>query len=73
MGAWTHPEPGLHESFVQRLPSSQLGAAPGEHEPLLQASGSVHASPSLHGVPFGRGVEAEQLPLPGLQVPAKLH
>jgi hypothetical protein len=73
IGVWTHPGPGSHESIVQMLLSSQLGADPGEHEPLLQVSGTVHALPSLQAVPFGFGVEAEQIPVPGLQIPELLH
>src|SRR5262249_18941489 len=45
----THPVAGLHESSVQGLPSSQLGAAPPTHTPPLQVSLVVHALPSSHG------------------------
>jgi hypothetical protein len=48
---WTHPVPGLHESSVQALPSSQLGAAPPTHVPLSQASLVVHAFPSVQVLP----------------------
>ena len=47
--ALTQPVDVLHESFVQTLPSLQLGAGPGTHRPPLHASGVVHAFPSLHG------------------------
>jgi hypothetical protein len=47
--AFTHPEAGLHESFVQTLPSSQSSSAPGMQEPLPHVSPSVQALPSVHG------------------------
>src|SRR5438128_1908610 len=47
--AWTQPVVVLHESLVQALLSSQLGAAPPTHTPPLQVSLVVQAFPSLHG------------------------
>jgi hypothetical protein len=43
----THPTLGLHESFVQTLPSLQTGAGPPLHVPPLHTSFVVHALPSL--------------------------
>jgi hypothetical protein len=45
---WTQPAPGLHESSVQTLPSSQLVAEPPTHAPPAQVSPVVQALPSLH-------------------------
>jgi len=44
-----HPVVGLHESVVQGLPSSQLGAGPPTQLPPLQVSLVVQASLSLQG------------------------
>jgi hypothetical protein len=46
--AFTQPVAGSHESSVQTLPSSQSGGAPPTHDPPLQVSTVVQASPSLH-------------------------
>jgi hypothetical protein len=43
-------------SDVHGLPSSHVGAVPGEHTPDRQVSTPSHAFPSLHGVPFGTGL-----------------
>jgi hypothetical protein len=51
----TQPVAGLHESSVQTLPSLQLRTAP-VHAPLVHASFTVHALPSLHAPPFGTGL-----------------
>jgi hypothetical protein len=40
--------------------------------PLVQASPTVHAFPSSHVVPSG-ALGFEQVPVPGLQVPATWH
>lgn len=45
--AWVQPDPGLHPSVVQTLPSSQSGGAPPMHEPPLHVSLVVQAFPSL--------------------------
>src|SRR6266852_5356807 len=45
-----HPMAGLHESSVQTLPSSQLGAGPPMQVPPLQVSLVVQALPSLQGL-----------------------
>jgi hypothetical protein len=50
----------LHTSAVQALLSLQFFGAPGWHAPLLQASSSVHALPSLQGVVLFTAI---QLPL----------
>jgi len=42
------------------------------HVPAWQLSVCVHASPSLHAVPFG-ALGFEQLPVAGSQVPATWH
>jgi hypothetical protein len=55
------PVSGAHESSVQRLPSSQLIAAPVQTPPL-HASPVVHTEPSLQGP--GAGVPGWQLPPP---------
>src|SRR5437762_194631 len=47
--ACAQPVAGSQLSSVQRLPSSQLGAAPPTHRPPLQASLVVQALPSLQG------------------------
>ncbi len=47
---WVHPVAESHPSSVHALPSLQLFAGP-SHVPLAQASGAVHASPSLQAVP----------------------
>ena len=44
----TQPVDGLHESFVQTLPSLQLGAGPPTQVPPAQVSAVVQAFPSLH-------------------------
>ena len=41
--------------------------------PAWQLSPCVQALPSLHDVPFGAFVGAEQTPVDGLHVPATLH
>ena len=51
--AWTHPVIGSHESSVQILSSSQLGALPPTHTPLAQVSAVVQASPSSHAFVLG--------------------
>jgi hypothetical protein len=43
------------------------------HVPLWQVSVWVHAFPSLHDVPLGKGVAAEHWPVDGLHVPGALH
>jgi len=48
LGACTQPLPELQESVVQMFASSQFGAGPPTHAPLLQASFVVQALPSLH-------------------------
>ena len=59
---WTQPVPGLQESVVQTLPSSQPGALPMQTPPL-QASEVVQAFPSSHE----RALSACTQPVPGLQ------
>ena len=56
-GAVTHPEPGLHESVVQGLPSLQASVPePGWHVPdPLHASPTVQELPSLHDDPAEAG------------------
>src|SRR5262245_18861896 len=61
---YTHPDDGLHVSWVQGFPSEQPRAAPGAQTPLAQASPSVHALPSLQ-LP---ATFAWPHPLAGLQV-----
>ena len=46
---YTQPVIGSHESVVQMLPSSQLGAGPPTHAPPEHVSPVVHALPSLQG------------------------
>jgi hypothetical protein len=58
------PVAGLHESFVQMLPSLQLTRLPPPHTPALQTSPVVQALPSLHGSVFGVYTQA---PVDGLQ------
>src|SRR5262245_418344 len=55
-------------STVQAIPSSQTRAGPPQ-VPLVQVSGVVQASPSLHAVPFALA-GFEQIPVPGAHVPA---
>jgi hypothetical protein len=55
-GVVVHPVAGLHESVVQGLPSSQLGAVPAVQTPAWQVSAPSQASPSLHEVPLSTGV-----------------
>ncbi len=45
---WAQPSLASHESLVQGLLSSQLGAAPPLHTPLAQVSPVVQALPSSH-------------------------
>ena len=45
----TQPVPGVHESVVQTLPSSQFGAGPPTQVPPEQVSLVVQALPSLQG------------------------
>src|SRR5712692_9715361 len=59
----TQPVAGLQLSSVQTLPSSQLGAGPPTHAPLLQVSFVVQAFPSLQGLMLLTCVH----PLAGLQ------
>ena len=47
------PVVGLQVSVVQRLPSSQVLAAPGSHAPAVQTSPTVQALPSEHGTLVG--------------------
>jgi hypothetical protein len=47
------PVTASHESVVQGLPSSQLGAVPGTQAPPWQTSRPLQALPSLQPVPFG--------------------
>jgi hypothetical protein len=61
----------VHESSVQGLLSLQSIAVPSQFPPL-QASLVVHASPSLHDVPFAE-LGFEQTPVPVLQVPMSWH
>jgi len=63
--AWTHPPAGSQESFVQGLPSSQIGGAPPMQVPPLQVSPVVQAFLSSHAEPSGRG--ANEQPVSGLQ------
>jgi len=53
MLTWRQPPRLSHESAVQTLPSSQLGAVPPTHDPAAQVSLVVHALPSSHGAVFG--------------------
>jgi hypothetical protein len=46
----TQPVAGLHESFVQTLPSLHRSGAPGTQTPPLQVSFTVQALPSSHGL-----------------------
>jgi len=66
--AWTHPPAGSQESFVQGLPSSQIGGAPPMQVSPLQVSPVVQAFLSSHAEPSGRGVNEQ--PLTGSQVSA---
>jgi hypothetical protein len=61
------PEPGW-----QLMPGAQTTGVP-RQMPATQASPVVHMLPSEQGVPSVRGVGAEQVPEPGLHVPARLH
>jgi hypothetical protein len=45
-----HPVTELQTSEVQRLPSSQLSAAPAVQMPPWQDSAPLHTLPSAHGV-----------------------
>lgn len=54
----TQPVRELHESVVQMLPSSQSVGPTGTQDPPMQRSPAVQASPSLHGVSSGRGLQA---------------
>src|SRR5262249_28469438 len=45
------PVAGTHESVVQVLLSSQLGAVPAVQTPATQVSAPLHRVPSLHAVP----------------------
>jgi len=63
LGELTQPVAVSHESVVHTLPSLQLGAAPGMHEPPPQVSSTVQALPSLHGRVLGAFTQ----PLAGLQ------
>jgi hypothetical protein len=49
---WTQPLDVLHESSVQTLLSSQFGAFPPVHVPVLHASAVVQAFPSSQVVLF---------------------
>src|SRR5438132_787923 len=51
-----HPASGSQLSVVQGLLSLQLSAVPARHTPAWHVSAPLHASPSLHDVPFGSGV-----------------
>src|SRR2546422_11718714 len=61
-GAKTHPPIGSQVSSVQRSPSSQESEAPAVHAPLAQLSPTVHAFPSLQGVPPGWSPPPTQAP-----------
>ena len=82
------PAEVLHESSVQTLPSSQIGAGPPRHAPLAQVSFVVQAFPSLHGavlfawaqpVTVSHVSSVQELPsshargAPPMQAPAPLH
>jgi hypothetical protein len=49
----SQPSTGSQTSFVQGLPSSQLGGVPGAQTPAWQVSIPLQTVPSSHDVPFG--------------------
>ena len=50
------PATGSQLSVVQGLLSLQLRPPPAAHTPAWHVSAPLHASPSLHEVPFGSAV-----------------
>jgi hypothetical protein len=60
-------------AILQVVAAGQVTGLPPVHAPLWQVSVCVHALPSLHAVPLGAFVGAEQAPVPGLHVPATWH
>jgi hypothetical protein len=65
------PVGSVQLSTVHAMPSSHTRPGP-PHVPLVHVSGVVHASPSLHAVPFVL-FGFEQSPVAGAQVPALWH
>ncbi len=66
------PVTGSHAPAAWHASPAVQAAAPAPtHAPVpSQRSLGVHASSSLHGVPLGRLVGAEQIPVEGSQLPA---
>jgi hypothetical protein len=68
------PVPGLQvPGSLHWSPFVQTTGLLPTHEPAWHVSVCVQALLSLHAVPFGFGVAAEHIPVPGLQVPGSLH
>ena len=59
-------------ALLHSSPAAQTTLAPPLHVPLWHVSPMVHALPSLHVVP-SLAAWFEQVPVPGLQVPATWH
>jgi hypothetical protein len=68
------PVAGLHVPALLQLPAATqiTGFAPA-HAPPWQVSVCVHASPSLHTVPFGSGTPATQASVASSQVGSAPH
>ena len=60
-GVCWHPWPGVQESSVHGVPSSQVFGPVGTQVPVTQRSPIVHGFPSLQVAPFGPGVWTQPL------------